>query len=123
VVTLQLRYPGNTSSVIFGILALQVLYEVPVLLSSMNAARKYIGRISGLFFVLPQFASLLILIVWTNTDPIVYTSNVGICALGAFSWFESVAIIGWLLDGCSDREMDILPIYPHFFGDIYSRWC
>jgi hypothetical protein len=121
VITCQLIYPGNTAALVTGLLAIFVLYEVPILVSSVPVLRSYIGRISGMFFLVPQFVSLFVLVLWTNTDPTVYTTNIGICALGAFSWFESVALIGWLLDGCNDREMDILPLYPHFFGDFYSR--
>ena len=100
-----------------------ILYEVPILLSSMELFHRCVGKISGMFFLLPQFVSLLVVILWCNVDVNVYTTNVGICALGAFSGFESIVIVGWLLDGCTDREMDILPVYPHYFGDIYSCCC
>jgi len=123
VVTMRLIHPDSTIFTVAAILCLIVTYEVPILLSSINSFRFCIAKISGIFFLIPQFVSLFALILWVNTDDTVYLTNIGICAMGAFSWFESLTLIGWLLDGCNDREIDILPFYPHFLGDVYSGCC
>jgi len=86
VVTARLIYPDNTIVTVTAILCLFVVYEVPILLSSLSAFRSCVSRISGMFFLIPQFVSLFVLIMWVNSDPTVYLTNVGICAMGAFSW-------------------------------------
>jgi len=64
---------------------------------------------------------LVVLIYWVNIDPGLYETNVGVCLLGAASLFESIILMGWLLDTCSERDPDVMAMYPHFLGDFWNR--
>ncbi|CAG7629171.1 unnamed protein product [Allacma fusca] len=111
----------NILAPILATLALQLIYEIPLLLSSIEAFRKMHGFLLGSFFLLPQFAALISLIVWVNVDTTVYLYNIGSCVLGMFFGAECLCILGWLLNRCTGRENDCIPNYPHIFGNVYIR--
>ena len=98
--------------VTIGILLLSM--ELPILISTFRLFESLVAKYSWMFFMIPQFVFLVALIFWVNVDPGLYDTNVGVCLLGAASMFESIVLMGWLLDTCTDRDSDVMAVYPHF---------
>jgi len=92
-----------------------------MLISSFKLCEALVVKYTWVFFMIPQFVFLLALIYWVNVDPGLYETNVGVCLLGAASLFESIVLMGWLLDTCNDRDSDVMASYPHFIGDLWNR--
>lgn len=121
IVTVRLLYPGREIEATAGAVAgLTAIHEIPLWICLLPPCGKLAAKLSGLFFLIPQFTSLISLIYWVNTDPLIYQTNIGSIVLGVYFWSEAVMLCGWLVDGNADKDVDLVPLYPHFFGDLIS---
>ncbi|CAL8100427.1 unnamed protein product [Orchesella dallaii] len=99
------------------------IHEIMVIIAVLPFFGKMIQSMVGLFFIFPQFISLMALIIWVNTDKTIYNTNIGSFFLGVIFWNECIILAGWLFDRGLGKEPDFLPAYPHFTGDVVSYCC
>ncbi|ODN05366.1 hypothetical protein Ocin01_01337 [Orchesella cincta] len=99
------------------------VHEIMVIIAVLPFFRRVVQSMVGLFFIFPQFVSLLALIIWVNTDKTIYDTNIGSFFLGVVFWGECIILAGWLFDRGLGKEPDFLPAYPHFTGDVFSYCC
>ncbi|CAL8078932.1 unnamed protein product [Orchesella dallaii] len=121
IVTARLLYPSHqmeAAAVAAG--ALAAIHEIPLWICLIPQCGKFAAKVSSLFFLIPQFTSLISLVWWVNTDSQVYETNIGSIVLGVYFWSEAVMLCGWLADGSTDKDVDLVPLYPHFFGDVLT---
>lgn len=123
IVTVRLLYPGREMEATVGAVAgLTAIHEIPLWICLIPFCGKLAAKLSGLFFLIPQFTSLISLIFWVNADPLIYHTNIGSIVLGLYFWAEVIMLCGWLADGNADKDVDLVPLYPHFFGDLISSF-
>jgi hypothetical protein len=124
ILTLRIAFPSHqTVATAVGIVAIFLIYEVPILLTMSPAVHRVAGNVGesflGLVMMIPQGVALLSLILWVNFDPTVYDYENGCFVLGMFFWAELIILTGWLYDRCMGKEIDPTPVYPHFFADLF----
>lgn len=123
IVTTRLVKPEwKIEGIVLSVVVLTAIHEIPLWICLLPQCGRLAGKVSGLFFLIPQFTSLISLVYWVNTDSTVYHTNIGSIILGLYFWAEAVTLLGWLADGNADKDTDLLPLYPHFFGDLISLW-
>jgi len=121
IVVFRIIFPGDKKAAVIGaVITLFLLYEIPALVATSSYFKCYTQSLTSTLFMLPQFVTITIVIIWVNVNPELYDSNIGTFLLGGHFYAETVVICGWLVERCFGREIDFIPTYPHFLVSVFT---